>query len=154
MTKLWTFGASAYIAIAVRRVGVKQLVAVVVAMFLPFVAATAATPGTAAEEYGQTIAACTAKSDTDAQICLADMIKPVADQLKRTFDYALKVATDEERAAELYEAQVAWTKFSDAQCAFEVAKFQGGTGYWSVGYICRIERTATRIDELKRVARQ
>jgi uncharacterized protein YecT (DUF1311 family) len=130
------------------------LVAVVVVAVLPVVAASASVPSTAAEDYDQKVAVCTAKSDIDGQQCLAELLKPVADQLGRTYKSALEVATIQERAAELRQAQAEWAKFVDAQCKFDLAQFRGGTGYWSVGYICRIKRTAARIDDLSRVAGQ
>ena len=137
-----------------RRVGVKQLVAMVLAAFLPVAAASASVPSAAADEYGKKVAICTAKTDIDGQQCLAGLLTPVADQVKRTYKEALVRATMHERAAELRNAQAAWAKFVDAQCEFDLAQFRGGTGYWSVGYICRIERTAARIDDLSRGAGQ
>jgi len=121
---------------------------------LPVAAANTQIPNAATEEYGQKIVACTAKADVDGEQCLAELLAPVSEQLNRTFEAALVVAANESRLVELRQAQASWTKFVDAQCDFDMAQFRDGTGRWSVGYICRIERTATRIDELKRVAGQ
>ena len=127
---------------------------VIAVAILPIAAANTQIPSTAAEEYGQKIAVCTAKADIDGQQCLAELLAPVSEQLNRTLEAALVVAANEKRSAELRQAQASWVKFVDAQCDFDIAQYRDGTGHWSVGYICRIERTAIRIDELNHTAGQ
>ena len=98
--------------------------------------------------YNQGVSVCTVNADADGQQCLADLLEPSDAELKGVYAAALVVAEAQGRADELRHVQTEWLQFVEAQCAYELAQFRGGTGYWSVGYICRIKRNAQRIDDL------
>lgn len=53
---------------------------------------------------------------------------------------------------QLKAAQLAWIKFRDLACAFELSNLEGGSAYPMQLNACLAQKTATRIKELEQLA--
>lgn len=59
---------------------------------------------------------------------------------------------DDGQKQQLKQAQLAWIKFRDLACAFELSNLEGGSAYPMQLNACLAQKTAARIKELEQLA--
>ena len=114
------------------------------ALALPF--SFEATPSLA-QSSGQQVNCASPESTRDMNIC-ADRDYRAADRKLNQVYQALKSKLSGQQQQRLTNAQIAWLKFRDANCAYARGEFEGGTAAGPAGISCLAQTTEQRAKEL------
>lgn len=94
-----------------------------------------------------------AKADTQAalNLCAVKALEDADNDLNRVRKNLSKKIDDPAAKAALDEAEKTWDAYRDAECTFESSGVAGAAAEQMVVAYCKVQRTRTRINVLKRI---
>jgi uncharacterized protein YecT (DUF1311 family) len=93
-------------------------------------------------------AACTSKaSQTEMNVCSAELAKKIGGELQRTYERLLGRAESKDKKT-LREAQTAWTTYRNRHCTFQASGNEGGSVQPLIYNLCDLDATQIRLKEL------
>ncbi len=92
--------------------------------------------------------ACTSKdSQTEMNVCSAELAKRVQAEMQRTYERLLGRADSKDKKT-LREAQTAWTTYRNRHCTFQASGNEGGSVQALIYNLCDLDATQVRLNEL------